>query len=121
MDGHFGSALMASNFLWRLRHPLRGTPGERFLRRLRLFAKIVGAVIAVLGSAALTLACMVALVRGTIRAVAIQDLPLRLAAVGADFVFGTLLLLACIYLATHLAVRIVGVGNAEFPPPPNES
>ena len=86
-----------------------------------MLAKILGSVIAVFGSAALTLACMMALVRGTIRAVAIQDLTLRVAAVGADFVFGTLLLLACIYLATHLAVRIVGVGNAEFPPPPTDS
>ena len=45
-------------------------------------------------------------------------LPLRVLAVAADLVFGTVLLLGCIYLATHLAVRIVGVGQAEFPPLP---
>jgi hypothetical protein len=59
---------------------------------------------------------MIALVEGTIMAVSIDDLPLRIFAVLADLVLGTLLLVGCIYLATHLAVRIVGVGNAEFPP-----
>ena len=59
---------------------------------------------------------MIALVRGTIIAVSIGDLPLRILAVLADLVLGTMLLLGCIYLATHLAVRILGVGNAEFPP-----
>ncbi len=83
--------------------------------------KIVASVTAVLGAAALTLACMIALVVGTIRAVAIEELSLRVIAVGADLVLGTVLLLGCIYLATHLAVRIVGVGHAEFPPPPNET
>jgi len=80
--------------------------------------KIFASVAAVLGAAALTLACMIALVQGTIRAVAIDDLPLRILASAADLILGTVLLLGCIYLATHLAVRIVGVGNAEFPPLP---
>jgi hypothetical protein len=82
--------------------------------------RILASVTAVLGAAALTLACMIALVTGTIRAVSIEQTPLRLLAVAADLVLGTLLLLACVYLATHLAVRIVGVGHAEFPPPPVE-
>jgi hypothetical protein len=77
--------------------------------------KILASVTAVLGAAALTLACMLALVQGTIRAVSINPMPLRVIAVCADLVFGTVLLLACIYLATHLAVRILGVGQAEFP------
>jgi hypothetical protein len=77
--------------------------------------RILASVTAVLGAAALTLACMIALVQGTIRAVNIDRIPLRFLAVSADLVLGTLLLLGCIYLATHLAVRIVGVGNAEFP------
>ena len=68
------------------------------------------------GAAALTLATMIALVQGTILAVSIGDLPLRILAVSADLVLGTIFLLGCIYLATHLAVRILGVGNAEFPP-----
>jgi hypothetical protein len=80
--------------------------------------KILSSVIAVLGAAALTLASMLALVRGTIRAVSIDQIPLRLLAISADLVLGTVLLVGCIYLATHLAVRIVGVGNAEFPPLP---
>jgi hypothetical protein len=80
--------------------------------------KILASITAVLGAAVLTLACMIALVQGTIRAVAIDQIPLRVLAVGADFVLGTILLLGCIYLATHLAVRILGVGHAEFPLPP---
>jgi hypothetical protein len=61
---------------------------------------------------------MIALVQGTILAVNIAQIPLRILAVAADLVLGTLLLLSCLYLATQLAVRIVGVGNAEFPPLP---
>ena len=80
--------------------------------------RILASVIAVLGAAALTLACLIALVQGTIRAVSIDQIPLRVLAVAADLVFGTVLLLGCIYLATHLAVRILGVGQAEFPPLP---
>jgi len=80
--------------------------------------RILASVTAVLGAAALTLACMIALVEGTIRAVSIDQIPLRVVAVAADLVLGTVLLLGCIYLATHLAVRIVGVGKAEFPPLP---
>ncbi len=80
--------------------------------------KILASVTAVLGAAGLTLACMIALVQGTIRAVSIDQLPLRVLALAADLVLGTILLPGCIYLATHLAVRIVGVGRAEFPPLP---
>jgi hypothetical protein len=80
--------------------------------------RILASAIAVLGAAALTLASMISLVLGTIRAVSIAQIPLRVLAVSADLVFGTILLLGCIYLATHLAVRIVGVGHAEFPPLP---
>jgi hypothetical protein len=80
--------------------------------------RILASVTAVLGAAALTLASMIVLVQGTIRAVSMEQFPLRALAVTADLVFGTVLLLGCIYLATHLAVRIVGVGRAEFPPLP---
>lgn len=78
-------------------------------------------VIAVVGAAGLTLAMMIAVVRGTIKAVAITNLPLRILAVATDIILGTLLLLGCIYLATYLAVRILGVGHAEFPPLPEDS
>jgi hypothetical protein len=88
--------------------------GSRFV-----IGKILAGVLAVVCAAALTLATMIALVQGTIAAVSISGLPLRLLAVAADLVIGTAMLLGCIYLATHLAVRILGVGNAEFPPLPD--
>jgi hypothetical protein len=83
--------------------------------------KFFSYAIAVIGAAVLTLATMVALVQGTILAVSIANLPLRTLAVVADVLFGTVLLLGCIYLATHLAVRILGVGQAEFPPLPEDT
>jgi hypothetical protein len=85
-----------------------------------VIVKTLAAVAAVAGAAAITLGTMIALVEGTIMAVSISDLPLRILAVLADLLLGTILLVGCIYLATHLAVRIVGVGNAEFPPLPDE-
>jgi hypothetical protein len=84
-----------------------------------VIGKILGGVVAVIGAAALTLATMIALVQGTIAAVSLEQWPLRILAVAADLVVGTVLLLGCIYLATHLAVRILGVGNLEFPPLPD--
>jgi hypothetical protein len=77
--------------------------------------KILASVMAVFGAAGLTLVCMIALVLGTIQAVSIEQLLLRILALAADLILGTILLPGCIYLATHLAVRIVGVGHAEFP------
>jgi len=82
--------------------------------------KILAGVAAVAGAAILTLATMIALVRGTILVVSIADLRLRVLGVIVDLVLGTILLVGCIYLATHLAVRILGVGNAEFPPIPDD-
>jgi hypothetical protein len=79
------------------------------------FVKVLASVTAVLGAAGLTLACMIALVQGTIRAVSLESIPLRITAVAADLVIGTVLLLGCIYLATRLAVLILGVGHADFP------
>ena len=83
--------------------------------------KVLACVVAVIGAAALTLATLIALVQGTILAVSIESLPLRILAAAADIMFGTLLLVGCIYLATHLAVLILGVGNADFPPLPETS
>jgi hypothetical protein len=80
-----------------------------------VIARILSSLVAVLGAAAITLSALIALVEGTIRALSIDPLPLRALAIAADLLFGTLLLLGCIYLATHLAARILGVGNAEFP------
>ena len=83
-----------------------------------MIVKVLASVIAVAGAAALTLATMIALVRGTIIAVSISNLLWRILAVAADVLLGTVLLLGCIFLATHLAVRILGVGHADFPPLP---
>jgi hypothetical protein len=83
-------------------------------------AKVFACVTAVIGSAALTLAAMIALVQGTILAVTIASLPLRILAVSADILLGTALLVGCIYLATHLAVGILGVGQPDFPPLPED-
>ena len=80
-----------------------------------MISRILASMTAVLGAAGLTLACLIALVQGTIRAVELESLPLRVLAVAADLLFGTVLLVGCIYLATRLAVLIVGVGDAEFP------
>jgi hypothetical protein len=97
------------------------SPSDWLCGRRHVTGKIFACVTAVIGAAALTLATMIALVRGTILAVSIADLPLRILAVAMDVFFGTLLLLGCIYLATHLAVRILGVGQAEFPPLPEDT
>jgi hypothetical protein len=59
----------------------------------RMGVRILASVTAVLGAAALTLACMIALVEGTIRAVSIDQIPLRVVVVAADLVLGTVLLL----------------------------
>jgi hypothetical protein len=83
--------------------------------------KVFACVAAVIGAAGLTLATMIALVQGSILAVSIASLPFRIVAVAADVVLGTVLLVGCIYLATHLAVRILGVGQAEFPPLPEDT
>jgi hypothetical protein len=86
-----------------------------------LTGKVLACVVAVIGAAALTLGTLIALVQGTILAVSIESLALRILAVAADVVLGTLLLVGCIYVATHLAVLILGVGNADFPPLPETS
>ncbi len=85
-----------------------------------MIIKILAGAVAVAGAAALTLAVMIALVRWTIIIVSIVDVRLRALAVLGDLVLGTVLLVGCIYLATHLAVRILGVGNSAFPPLPDE-
>ena len=82
--------------------------------------KLFASVIAVLGAAVLTLGTILALVQSSILAVSVANLALRILAVVADVIIGTVLLVGCIYLATHLAVRILGVGNAEFPPLPED-
>jgi len=83
--------------------------------------KILASIAAVAGAAVLTLATMIALVEGSILAVSIENLPLRVTAIAADLFLGTILLVGCTYLATHLAVRIVGVGNADFPAVPDDA
>ena len=81
----------------------------------RAIGKVIASTVAVLGAAGLTLACMVALVAGTTRALGLASLPLRILAVAADFAIGSVLLIGCIYLATRLAVLILGVRRGDFP------
>jgi hypothetical protein len=57
-----------------------------------MVVKLFASVAAVAGAAVLTLATMLALVKGTIMAVSMGNPPLRILAVSADFVLGTLLL-----------------------------
>ncbi|MGH9679280.1 MAG: hypothetical protein ACRD4Y_04970 [Candidatus Acidiferrales bacterium] len=86
-----------------------------------MIGKILAGMVAVVGAAALTLATMIALVKGTIVAVSIAAAPLRILAVLADIVIGTVLLVGCLYLATQLAVHILGAGDAPFPLPPDQA
>ncbi len=81
----------------------------------RAIGKVLASIVAVLAAAGLTLASVIALVLGTIRSLGLQSLPLRILAIAADFVLGTVLLVGCIYLATRLAVLFLGVGGGEFP------
>jgi len=81
-----------------------------------MIARGVASFVAVIGSAALTLTTIVALVKGTIVMLSIESVPLRVLAMILDVIVGTALLLGCIFVATHLAVVILGVGNSEFPP-----
>ena len=76
---------------------------------------------AVLSAAALTLAAIVALVQTTIRVVSIGSIPLRILSVAAEIVFGTILLLGCVYLTTRLAVAVLGMGRSDSPPPPPDN
>jgi hypothetical protein len=88
----------------------------------RAIGKVIASAVAVLGAAGLTLACMFAIVAGTTRALGFESLPLRVLAVAADFVIGSVLLIGCIYLVTRLAGLILGVGHSEFPSfPANDS
>jgi hypothetical protein len=54
-----------------------------------MISRILASMTAVLGAAGLTLACLIALVQGTIRAVELESLPLRFLAVAADLLLGT--------------------------------
>src|SRR6267154_175680 len=101
--------------------PSLDSPIDRSRRSRAVSGKIFACVTAVIGAAALTLATMIGLVQGTILAVSIANLSLRILAVATDILFGTILLLGCIYLATHLAVHILGVGQADFPPLPEDT
>jgi hypothetical protein len=96
-------------------------PNEQSRQSRHVTGTIIARVLAVIGAAVLTLATMVALVQGTILAVSIANPPLRILAVVADGLLGTVLLVWCIYLATHLAVRILGVGQDDFPPLPEDT
>jgi len=79
-----------------------GAPG--FLMK-RIFASILTTVLIV----ALTLGAMSALVAATLRVTAIESPLKRALAIGAELIFGIVLLLGTVWIATHLAVRIFHV------------
>jgi hypothetical protein len=81
----------------------------------------IARVLAVILAAAMMLAVVIALVRITIFATSIDGWPVRALAVLADVVVGTFLLLGCIWITTQLAVLLVGVGEADFPPLPEST
>jgi hypothetical protein len=83
--------------------------------------KALARVVAVIVAAVLTLAALLALVQGTVDAISLDRWPLRVLAVLADIALGIFLLVGCVWIATRMAVLILGVGNAEFPPLPEDS
>lgn len=60
---------------------------------------------------ALTLGAMFALVAATLKVTAIQSPVQRAIAIAAELVFGIVLLLGTVWVATHLAVRIFSVSE----------
>jgi hypothetical protein len=71
----------------------------------QIFASILTTVLII----ALTLGAMFALVAATLKVTAIQSPLQRAFAIGVELVFGILLLLGTVWVATHLAVRIFHV------------
>jgi hypothetical protein len=70
--------------------------------------KIIAAVLTTVLICALTLAALYILIAATEYVTAIESVPLRTAAVGAEIVLGVVVLLGTVWVGTHLAVRIFG-------------
>lgn len=71
--------------------------------------RILAAIFTTILTIALTLGAMFALVAATLKVTAIQSPVQRAIAIAAELVFGIVLLLGTVWVATHLAVRIFHV------------
>ena len=70
--------------------------------------QVLASILVVILTVAMALAAMYALVIATKRVTAIESTLQRLIAIGAELVFGVILLLGTVWVATHFAVRIFG-------------
>lgn len=85
--------------------------------------KIIASILTVMLICTLTLAALFILISATEYVTAIDSLPLRAGAVGAEIVLGVVVLLGTVWVGTHLAVRIFGVKHSgppsEYSEPPH--
>jgi hypothetical protein len=80
--------------------------------------KILASILTTILIVVMTLGAMFTLVRTTVYVTSIASPLERAVAIAAELVLGFVLLLATIWLATHLAVRIFGKTKAPLPGEP---
>jgi len=83
--------------------------------------KILASIVTTMLIVAMTLAAMFILVWATERVTSLESPLHRAAAMGAELLLGVVLLLGTVWLATHLAVRIFGVSEAQSTHPSESS
>ena len=83
--------------------------------------KITLGVLAVVAASAVLLAAAVALVFATLRIERIASPAAHAAAAGAELIFGAAALLAAVYIATRIAVRVFARSAANATPTPSPS
>jgi hypothetical protein len=83
--------------------------------------KITLGVLAVIAAFAVLLAAAVALVFATLRIERIANPAPHAAAAGAELIIGAAVLLAAVYIATHIAVRAFAGNAANATPLPSPS
>jgi hypothetical protein len=84
--------------------------------------KIALGALATIVAFAVLLAAAAGLVRATMRVAQIASTPARIAAAGGELILGAAALLAAVYIATHLAVRVFANHAPEprDPAPPSQ-
>ncbi|HYR41691.1 MAG TPA: hypothetical protein VER98_01600 [Terriglobia bacterium] len=75
--------------------------------------RILASILTTLLIIVMTLAAMFVLVGATLKVTAIASPVQRAVAIGAEIVLGIVLLLGTVWLATHLAVRIFRIEEAQ--------
>jgi hypothetical protein len=75
--------------------------------------RILASILTTLLIIVMTLAAMFVLVGATLKVTAIVSPVQRAVAIGAEIVLGIVLLLGTVWLATHLAVRIFRIEEAQ--------